>query len=483
MSTDPIFRLELAPVDPDRTPLLCALSVIAAGETVWPVAGEADCSVEVPIDDIFAHLAEFWKPLLLRQTYPFALAPARPNSLVTSAENHWANAPQEQVDEEATELDHFEEAHNLALAFGGLFDLPPLWLVREGDEMLCDTGRSLTRLPFAAVLRELTAVGDKIAEQLVAVNSDKWQPIVDVWKARDTASEVSLVAWSASIDSNVAAELISNGLIEAPKSFAQAANDDDELLIAARVAGALPTEQIVQILEVARGFSRHEAPKLDAISSEAMYHLGGLKGLEPFAEGEALANFVREKLDIGPSETVDIFGCADYLGIEVRIEAVGPGTFDGLAIAGSRFGPGAFINRNSGRVRDKNSSDLSVNPGARVTLAHELCHLLIDRSHPLSAVEVLRSRMPSKVESRARAFAGEFLLPSATAAKIWNEVGSPIEQEALEAVLQRLADTYGVSFSVASRKVQHGARWGLESGGSEHFRQLRAALDSLALYR
>lgn len=483
MSSDPIFRLELVPVGHDRTPLLCSMSVIAAGETVWPVAGDPDHSVQIPIDDLFSHLAEFWKPLLLRQTYPFALAPARPNLLASDAANHWTNVPQEQVDEEATELDQFEEAHNLALAFGGLFDLPPLWLVREGDDMLCDTGRSLSRLPFAAVLQELTTVGNRIAEHLLAVDGDKWQRIVDVWKARDSASGVSLVAWSASLDTNVAAKLIENGLIEAPKDFAQAANDDDELLIAARVAGALPTEQIVQILEVARDFAGHEAPALDAISSEAMHYLAELKGLEPFAEGEALANFVREKMNIGPSQSIDIFTCASDLDIEVRIDSVGPETFDGLAIAGSKFGPGAFINRNSRRIRDRNISDLNANPGARVTLAHEVCHLLVDRGHPLSAIEVLRSRMPSNVESRARAFAGEFLLPSATAANVWDQAGSPIELEALETVLQRLAEMYGVSFSVAAWKVEHGARWGLERNGSEHFRQLRAALDTIAPYR
>lgn len=483
MTEDLAFKLQLVPVDPRRTPLLCALSVIAAGETIWPIAGDPDHAVEVQIDDLFSHLVEFWKPLLLRQTYPFALAPSRPSLLFNDAAKHWSDAPQEQVDEEATELDAFEEAHNLPLAFGGVFDLPPLWLVREGESMLCDTGRRLARLPFAVVQAELTSVGDLIAEQLLALNTGKWSRIVDGWRMRDAASGVSLVSWSASLEPDVAATLIGQGLIDPPKSFADAANDDDELLIAARVAGALPTEQIAEILRVARLFDPHRAELLDVMSPAAVEYLQGLSSLEPFAEGEALAGFVREQLHVGPSEPVDVFDCAARLGVEVRVEPIGPATFDGLAIAGSRYGPGAFINQNSRRVRQKGSVDLRNDAGARVTLAHELCHLLIDRDHPLSAVEVLRSRMPANVESRARAFAGEFLLPSTTAAKVWDEAGSPTEYETLQAVLQTLVDTYGVSFSVASWKVQHGARWGLDHAGHERFRQLRATLDTLAAYR
>jgi len=471
------------PVDLDRTPLLCALSVVAAGETIWPNAGDPDHAVEIQLDDLFSFLVEFWKPLLLRQTYPFALAPERPSLLATYAAKHWADVPQEQVDEEASELDAFEEAHNLVLAFGGLFDLPPLWLVREGEHMLCDTGRTFARLPFDAVQAGLTAVGEWIAAHLLAVNPDKWGRVVDAWRKRDSATGVNLVSWSASLEADVAAKLIGQGLIEPPKSFADATNDNDEMLIAARVAGALPTEQIVEILEVARRFKLHCAEPLEALSVKAVAYLRGLERLESFAEGEAVANFVREQLKIGPSERVDVFDCVTRLGIEVCVEAIGPTTFDGLAIAGSRFGPGAFINRNGTRIRDKDSEDLSADAGARVTLAHELCHLLVDRDHPLSAVEVLRSRMPASVESRARAFAGEFLLPSTTAAKIWDEAGSPTDREPLQAVLQALVDSYGVSFSVASWKVQHGARWGLENEGREQFRRLRAMLDILATYR
>jgi len=483
MSAAPIFSLNLIPVDPDRTPLLCALSVTAGGDVIWPNAGDPDQSVEIQVDDLFSFLVEFWNPLLLRQIYPFALGPERPTLLASDAARRWSNAPQEQVDEEATELDSFEEAHNLALAFGGLFDLPPLWLIRQGEHMLCDTGRSFVRLPFETAVRELTKIGEQIASQLTRVNVVKWSRIVEAWNNRGRASEVSLLSWAASLENDVAAKLIAQGLIEPPRTLAEAANDSDELLIAARVAGALPYDQIVQILEVARSFGLHRAEALDALSPRAVEFMRTLEGLEPYAEGEALAIFVREQLGVGSGEHLDVFDFASKLGIEVRVDAIGPATFDGLAIAGNRHGPGAFINRNGRRIRDKINPDLSDDAGARVNLSHEFCHLLVDRDHPLSAVEVLRSRMPGGVESRARAFAGEFLLPSRAAAKIWDEAGSPTDYDPLEAVIQHLADNYGVSFSVAAWKLEHGARGGLMQAGGEQFRRLRAALDAAAPYR
>ena len=483
MTQEGVFNIRLAPVDPKRTPLLCALSIAIGGNNIWPVANDPDHWIEIQIDDLFSYLAEFWKPLLLRQTYPMDLTPMRPNLLASEAAMRWQNWPQDRIDEEASELDAFEQAHDLSKAFGGLFELPPLWLVREGEHMLCDTGRTFDRLPFAAVVNELAKVGDWIADHLMSADAQKWHRVVEAWRNRDRGNAVNLVSWSASVEAEVAHHLISKGLIEPPKSFAEAANDNNELLIAARMAGALPMDQIAQILEVARRFEHHTAERLDTLSSAALAHLSELGRLEPFAEGEELANFTRHWLKIGPSQRIDVFKIVDWLGIEVLLEPVGPATFDGLAIAGTRYGPGAFINSNGDRIRSKSGDNLKQDPGARVNLAHELCHLLIDREHPLSAIEVLRSRMPSTVEARARAFAGEFLLPSITAARIWDQAGSPTELNALHGVLQELVDSFGVSFSVASWKVEHGARQGMGYERREKVRELKAVLDLLATYR
>lgn len=479
MTVSSIFRINLTEVSPSKAPLLCALSVSANGEAIWPASGDAEQTVEIALDDLFAHLVQFWKPLMLRQIYPCDFTPDRPSRLLAEAERRWKDVPQEQTDDEASELDEFEEAHNLALAFGGIFDLPPLWLVRQNDEMLCDNGKQFLAIPYDDVRAELTRIGDGIAERLIKLSPEKWGRIVEGWKQRDRASQADLLCWAASIQANIAAKLIADGMITPPSSFEDAANDNDELVIAARMAGALPYEQIVEILDVARSFDRRSAPALESLSAKAVELLDRLRSHVSFAQGEALAILAREELGVGSGERVNVFESLETLGVEVRVDAVGPETFDGLAIAGPRHGPAAFVNANAGRVRNGSLTDLDDNVGARVNLAHELCHLLVDREHPMSAVDVMRSRMPSAVEARARAFAGEFLLPSASAAAMWNEADGPVEIEALTAVLQRLHDAFGVSFSVASWKIEHGVRANFFHGDMTRFNRLKAVLDEI----
>jgi Zn-dependent peptidase ImmA (M78 family) len=100
--------------------------------------------------------------------------------------------------------------------------------------------------------------------------------------------------------------------------------------------------------------------------------------------------------------------------------------------------------------------DFSDNWLARVTLAHELCHLLLDQEHTLTAVEVLHSRMPLNIERRAKAFAGEFLLPGTVAAEQWKKEKSPRSLTELDEFLSNLSRDFGVTRSVAAWKLEHG---------------------------
>ncbi len=74
----------------------------------------------------------------------------------------------------------------------------------------------------------------------------------------------------------------------------------------------------------------------------------------------------------------------------------------------------------------------------------------------MSAVEVLKSRMPLGVEQRAKSFAGEFLLPSKAAAGAWFEAGRPHGHDEVEQVVAELARRFAVTRSVAAWKLEHG---------------------------
>ena len=83
----------------------------------------------------------------------------------------------------------------------------------------------------------------------------------------------------------------------------------------------------------------------------------------------------------------------------------------------------------------------------RMTLAHEFCHLLVDRKNALPAAEVLGGAIDPYVERRANAFAAELLLPRET-----------VEQEAQSghsrlSELLLIRQKFGVSKTVACAQI------------------------------
>jgi len=268
-----------------------------------------------------------------------------------------------------------------------------------------------------------------------------------------------LLAWSAGLDRTLAATLIEEGALEAPRDFEDAANDNDELRIAARMAGALPLDQIREIIGLARQFAANRAGGLRELSKLCFDHISEEFGrAAPFQQGEAAARFVRERLEIPADQCVQVFEIIAGLGIELRHATAEPPTLDGLAIWGDRYGPGVFLNESSGRILRHEDQNVATSLGARVTLAHELCHLLLDGGHALSAIEVLKARMPAGVEQRAKSFAGELLLPTETAGRHWSEAGRPSNRTELDVLVQKLVDMFLVTRSVAAWKVEHAAR-------------------------
>jgi IrrE N-terminal-like domain len=436
----------------------CDFAIFIDDIAVWPARGEDDVWLQIQIDDLLGYLTDFWKPLMLRQVYPIDVSPMRPSDLRRAAEERWAELPPASVEAEEEAVSNFEEAHDLARCFAGVFGLPPFWILRSGDNFVLETARTLWKLPFEAVHAALSGLGDEICERLAAADQDRWGEAIEAWRQRDDADATGLLAWSVGLDRSLAKLLIEEGALEAPRDFNDAANDNDELRIAARMAGALPPDQIREIIGLARQFDGHNAEPLRRLSQACANFISeGFDRAFPFQQGEAAANFAREHIQLSSDRAVDIFGIVAGLGVDVRHAAAEPPTLDGIAIWGARHGPGVFLNESSRRIV-RNGEAVEESLGARVTLAHELCHLLLDGRHALTAVEVLKARMPTGVEQRAKSFAGEFLLPSRTAAQHWIEADRPSNRAGLDALVEELVDMFGVTRSVAAWKLEHGAR-------------------------
>lgn len=451
------FKLSEVKEEGVRLLTTCGLAAYVDEAVVWPTRGSDGTAIEVQIDDLLSHLTEYWKPLALRQTYPLTLNPARPSLLRAEALQNWDALPEAQAVYEDEVIEAFRDCHDLSRCFAGYFDLPALWLIRSGEEMLIDTVEQLDRVPYAAALDALSAAGDWIAARLAQTENERWDELLRAWRNRNAGDGLSLLKWSTSLDEQTVERLVADGLLMPPASMAEAANDNDEVRLAARMASALPAEQVRGVLSRVSQFPKQEAPQLDELVLAVRTHFdAGLSEARPYEQGEAIAGFVRQFFGLPPTTEVDVFDIVARLGPQIYLENFEPPTLDALAVWGDRHGPAVLLNQAS--IRHIGRGDTRRRGQARVTLAHELCHLLIDGEHALSAVDVLHSRMPILVEQRARAFAAEFLLPSRVAGEAWLAADQPRGRDDLRAVLERLCRRFVVTKSVAAWKLEHGAR-------------------------
>lgn len=442
-------------VEGEPVQTVAEFNVLLDGRAVWPVIGEPGLFLEIYVDDLLSYLTEFWKPLMLRQTYPVRDAPDRPSKLRTIAERRWAELPPSTVEREDENVTAFEQAHDLSRAFSGLFGLPSLYFFRAGDLMLVDAPGSCGNVKFVAARDSLSALGDRIAERLENIQGGKWSALVSFWRSRDLGDPTQLLAWATSLKPEIARSLIEEHALRAPQNVSEAANDDDELRLAARMSSALPPEQIRQVLALVRKFERHQANDFDRLARAVTDHVWDeFARYRPFQQGEAAATFVRQYLALPHNRWLDIFKLIEDLGVELHTSRENLPTLDGLAVWGPKHGPAVLINASSQCPGAVGYSPKTSK--ARVTAAHELCHLLLDHGHALTAVDVLNSRMPVPIESRAKAFAGELLLPGQAAANIWFGMDQPRTENGLRRCLRKLFVTYGVTRSVAAWKLEHG---------------------------
>ncbi len=124
----------------------------------------------------------------------------------------------------------------------------------------------------------------------------------------------------------------------------------------------------------------------------------------PYEEGYRLAEDCRDELGIGPDQVfVDMENVLSRLGIKVLEDALETSAIRGVAVAGNGFAPAILVNTTS----FYNNNDV----GKRFTLAHELCHILYDRTRAQKLSHLSDPWASARTEKRANAFAAMFLAP------------------------------------------------------------------------
>ena len=95
---------------------------------------------------------------------------------------------------------------------------------------------------------------------------------------------------------------------------------------------------------------------------------------EPWESGYRLARLIRRSLKLSTHDDLDIEKLILSLGVAVHDVDFSDPTIRGVCVGAPAFGPLIIVNRSS--------PDASGPSGRRITLAHELCHLLFDRISP-----------------------------------------------------------------------------------------------------
>lgn len=130
----------------------------------------------------------------------------------------------------------------------------------------------------------------------------------------------------------------------------------------------------------------------------------------PYEDGYRLAEEVRDELEIDPEQLfIDIVEILDDLGVAIEDVELDTDSVRGVAVAGSGFSPAILVNTRSAF----NASAA----GRRFTLAHELCHILFDRTHAKKLSHVSGPWAPVRTEKRANAFAAMFLASTSALAR------------------------------------------------------------------
>lgn len=449
LSADFSMSIKFDPVEDQADNLAWGhLSAYVNGRQVW-------CQQDQPADEptavhwawfnLLAYLGKNWPALKFEEAYPLNLNPINPLGLRELAEKSWEEMDSDQVDEEDEEIFNFERRHDLASGLDGIF-LPTLFVLKEGYMAWVCCDHEVARLDFATVMATLESVGNEIAEQLKNSTDGRAVRALRLWETRNANTTDTIIELRSGMRSEelkaLAGGMAANDYWEIDADF-----NDNEILAAARYSsGVLSAESQKYVLDLIKAVKFVETLELDQLSVECLDVLKDYRQEPPFTQGYMAAGWLRNKLGISgnfsPEEFLKQWSVET---IEIKVVA----QLEALAFWGRSHGPAILVNTAEGALCNKTQ-------GLRTTLAHEIAHLLMDRSGSLPFADAIGGTTPVWVEKRARAFAAELLLPReiASAAIEAKKIDSLTIEEFEQEVLQLSAD-YRVSSGLVIHQLKN----------------------------
>lgn len=404
--------------------------------------------------DLLNHLGCYWLDINTEAPWPndrLASAMQEGKDFWALAEDDWADMPAETADQEEAQMLNFTRPRNLAHALQGL-TLPAIYCFRQGKDMLiCPEGMPALQMnghDFAHLLEKL---GHQIDQGIGYTTHPRAQEAQHNWRNRCQNQTQRQIHIATGMSANELKELQQGQTAEEFWGLSDSANDynfsANALLAAARMIGPLrlKTEQKQGLLAQLREQS---------VNPQALKNLQALSGHfvsqaqrrgKPHEQGYQLAKEVRQHFQVSAEQAFPIAQVIEYLALSVHDTPFGCPGLLAMALWG-QSGPAILLNSDP----DANTKASHVR---RILLAHEFCHLLLDRDHALPVVDVLATyTTTTTTEQRAKAFAAELLLPRESAAKAYGQ------QTTLREAIRSLSQQFDVSPKVAKTQILNSGR-------------------------
>jgi len=421
-----------------------------AGRPYWFGGSEAEPKpFEWTWVDLLEHLAETWSALVSEEAYPFDwLGDAKhPGEIWSVAERRWAGRGNETALAEEPRLLAFERQHNLAAGWQGI-NLPALIWLRTGKVVWLspEVGPPI-RASFNECREALVSIAEKLAQAFASSTNARVAAAVRAWRGRGGALRKSFLELATGLSDYELARLQSGKdayafwEIPAANGWESGAFESGELLAAARMtAGVVDLGVIQTLLAAIRKVKRGASPMLDSLSARAVAHVARASPKFAFEGGYLASDFLKVALPEASKKYVLVDALLEHLGVEVTEVDFGTDKIDAVAVWGAR-GPAIVLNSARAYAVDAKRT--------RITLAHELCHILLDRSGGLPFCDVIGGKVDAYVERRAKAFAAELLLPRQSVEYEW----SMWRAGRFSDFQHSLSQVYGVSKTVICAQV------------------------------
>jgi len=412
------------------------------GAPVWFGARNDSDPLEWSWIELLEFLAGKWAYLTTEQTYPRDLTPDEPRNLRRRLRALIDRTSSESlIDLYDEEVFRFEERHDLSRALRGMH-VPSVFIVREGNHAWVTTDEAAEKFPLEQVLRDLELIAETIVERISnsGTTSSRAHEAVKAWSARDSIDSALLVRLATGIPKDgFSVRLPSDNL--AFWELEPKVGSDSEIACAARMVknGSASEEDRFLIVREVKKLSHVATPKADALAAKLKKRESQLLAEDPFIQGYKLATDVRYELRLGDGIVQPDQVLWD-LSVTIVQVALSP-SIDAVGCWGPKHGPAVLVNQLGTHAGTPH--------GRRATLAHEICHLLLDRSLSLPFAEVMGGRSPYRLERRANAFAAELLLPRPAVREAY------AKYRTLEPTLGALQEAFGVGYILAAAQLKN----------------------------